>query len=329
MMSWLGQACRRVPRTLRRPVSVIGTTFQLYMQDSCSTYAAAIAYYAIFSIVPLSLITLSIFGLVVDQDRITDFVFEQVPLEESQSVRANVDEIVARAHDMSFASLGFGVLFLVWSSSGIFAAVRRGLNAATHLKQTRPYWHGKLIDIMLIPCLGLLILLSVGLTGATQFALERVSEWGPLDLSANRAIQVSSYFLPAVASFSLFALLYRYVPTARPAWSEALSGAVLATVLFELAKNAVAVLITFSGYSRDTAIYAGFGTALAFLLWMFVNASILLLGAEFGRAVRRPEGDSRLAAAPAPEGRRAPPDLTPALPSTLSHPQGGGPTPGS
>lgn len=329
MMKWLAQACRRVPRALRRPVSVIGTTFQLYMEDSCSTYAAAIAYYAIFSIVPLSLITLSIFGLVVDQSRITDFVFEQIPLQESQSVRSNVDEIVARAHDMSFASLGFGVLFLIWSSSGIFAAVRRGLNAATHLKQTRPYWHGKLIDIMLIPCLGLLILLSVGLTGATQFALERIGHLGPLDLNANRAIHISSYLLPAVASFSLFALLYRYVPNARPPWKEALSGAVLATILFELAKNTVAILISVSGFSRDTAIYAGFGTALAFLLWMFVNASILLLGAEFGRAVRRPATLDEPAPTAAAEPRRPPAELTPVLPSTLSRPQGGGPSSGA
>ncbi|HKS91139.1 MAG TPA: hypothetical protein VJQ83_04355, partial [Tepidiformaceae bacterium] len=33
-------------------------------------------------------------------------------------------------------------------------------------------------------------------------------------------------------------------------------------------------------------IYAGFGTALGFLLWIFVNASVMLLGAEFGRAVK-------------------------------------------
>jgi membrane protein len=321
---WLAEACRRVPGAFRRPVSVIGTTIHLYLEDSCSTYAAAIAYYAIFSIVPLSLIILSILGLVVDQSRITDFVFEQIPLQESASVRSNVDEIVARAHQMSFASLGFGVLFLIWSSSGIFAAVRRGLNAATHLKQTRPYWHGKVIDIMLIPCLGLLILLSVGLTGAAQFALERLGHWGPLDLNANRAIYVSSYLLPALVSFSMFSLLYKYVPNARPPWSEALSGATLATVLFELAKNAVALLIGFSGFSRDTAIYAGFGTALAFLLWMFVNASILLLGAEFGRAMRRPVGEAERAPLPA-AGVRRPPEMPPALPPTLSHPQSGGP----
>lgn len=283
----LARVWQRSPRAIRTPVGVIGTTFRLYMEDNCSIYAAAIAYYAIFSLVPLALVTLAIFGLVVDPERMTDFVFEQIPLEETASVRESVDEIVKRAQGLSIAGLGFGVLFLVWASSGIFSAVRRGLNAATNLKRTRPYWHGKLIDVALIPCLGVLIVLSVGLTGLGQFAIERVGlGYGPVDFDS-RAVRAVSYVSSVLASFSLFALLYRYVPTARPPWREALAGATLATVLFEVAKNVVALLIAFAGFSRDTAVYAGFGAGLAFLLWMFINASILLLGAEFGRAVRR------------------------------------------
>jgi membrane protein len=85
----------------------------------------------------------------------------------------------------------------------------------------------------------------------------------------------------------MFALLYKYVPTVRPPWREALGGATFATLLFEITKNLIATFIAYANFSRDTAIYAGFGTVLAFLIWMFVNASILLLGAEFGRAIRR------------------------------------------
>ena len=58
---------------------------------------AAIAYYALFSIVPLSLITLSVFGLVIDQDRIAQWVFDQIPLKETTGVRENVNEIIQRA----------------------------------------------------------------------------------------------------------------------------------------------------------------------------------------------------------------------------------------
>ena len=130
----------------------------------------------------------------------------------------------ARAQ-ISPASIGLGFLFLVWSSSGIFGAVRKGLNAATHLRKGRPYWHGKLIDFALIPALGLLIVLSVGLTAMARFVVERVDEVGPVTIDTNTTLRIAGYVLPAFVSFSMFSLLYRYVPTMRPPWREALGGA--------------------------------------------------------------------------------------------------------
>jgi len=285
-------AWNSLPSQVRRPFQVLETTVRLYVDDGCSTYAAAIAYYAIFSIVPLSLITLSVFGLVIDPDRISQWVFDQIPLKETQSVKDSVDEIIRRGRQISPVSLGLGFLFLVWSSSGIFAAVRRGLNAATHLRKGRPYWHGKLIDLAMIPALGALIVLSVGTTAAARLVLEQVDSIGPFAVDTTLALRIAAWVLPALVSFSMFGLLYKYVPTIRPPWREALAGATFATVLFEGAKNVIAILVSVTSFSRDTAIYAGFGTALAFLIWMFVNASILLLGAEFGRAVRKESGDA-------------------------------------
>lgn len=275
-----------LPGPVRAPFEVVAKTISLYIEDSCSTYAAAIAYYAIFSIVPLSLITVSVFGLVVDRDSIADWVFKQVPLEESETVRNNVDAIIRRGQDFSPASLGFGVLLLVWSSSGIFGSVRKGLNAASHLKIGRAYWQSKLWDFALIPAVGLLIILSIMLTAVARNVVRRVDEVAGIPLDANLALEAAGYGVPALVTFIMFMLLYRFAPAAHVHWRDALGGALFATFLFEVAKNIIAIVISESSFSRDTAIYAGFGTALAFLVWMFVNASILLLGAEFGRAIR-------------------------------------------
>ncbi|MGE5595767.1 MAG: YihY/virulence factor BrkB family protein [Hyphomicrobiales bacterium] len=287
---------------------VLWRTFRLYNEDSCGTYAAAIAYYAIFSIVPLALVILSVLGLVLDPDRVTQFVFDQLPLREDPSVQENVDQIVQTARDVSPAGLGFGAIALLWSSSGIFSAVRRGLNAASHRQRRRPYWRGRAIDFALIPSLGLLILISIGLTGAVQVVIERTGDLGPFQRHQNIALVLASYALPAVISFVTFLLLYRYVPSSRPRWPDALTGALCATILFELAKNLYAYFLARAPFERDTAIYAGFGTALAFLLWMFINASILLVGVEFARAVRlevREKRSRALAAEPAIGGGTA------------------------
>lgn len=274
------------PSMVRAPVHVMVRTAQLYMDDSCSTYAAAIAYYALFSMVPLALVILSIFGLVVSQDRIVNFVFNQLPLKDTAAIQSDVRAIVARAHEISVAGLSFGLLVLLWSSSGIFAAIRKGLNATRRRRRSRPFWRQKLVDFILVPSLGLLIIISIALTAAAQIAIAHVGKFGPFNLSGNIGLQVTSYLLPLPFSFVTFLLLYRYVPSSRPIWMEAISGAALASVLFELVKNLYALIFSFTSFSKDTAIYAGFGTALGVLLWLFLNASILLLGLEFGRAVK-------------------------------------------
>lgn len=295
-------AIRRIaPGWIRASFRVVRRTVALYNADSCGTHAAAIAYYAIFSLIPLSLVTLSILGLVLDENRVVQFVFDQVPLQESQF--SNVQAVVRQAHDFSVAGISFGAVLLIWSSSGIFAAVRRGLNAAEHRNPARPYWRGKLIDLALIPLFGLLILLTVGLTVASQGIIERAGSISGLHFSTNLALRIASYVLLATISFVMFTLLYRYVPSGRPAWREAIVGAVFSTTLFEIAKNIAAIVFAHLQYTKNTAIYAGFGTVLAFLFWMFITASILLLGAEFARAVSaEPTQDTQ----PAPKGNARP-----------------------
>lgn len=293
---------KHTPPSISTAFQVVRRTFSLYNADGCGTHSAAIAYYAIFSLIPLSLVILSSLGLVLDENRIVQFVFDQVPLQESQF--SNVQAVVHQAQNFSLAGVSFGAILLIWSSSGIFAAVRRGLNAAEHRNPARPYWRGKLIDLALIPLFGLLILLSIGLTAATQGLIERAGAISGFHFGTNMALRVASYLLPASISFTMFTLLYRYVPSGRPAWKEAIAGAIFSTVLFELAKNVGAIVFANLQYTKDTAIYAGFGTVLAFLFWMFINASILLLGAEFARAVsNEPVSDPQRA--PKPNARPA------------------------
>ncbi|GIW14038.1 MAG: hypothetical protein KatS3mg062_1477 [Tepidiforma sp.] len=277
---------RAVPGPVRTPFEVVAAAVRWYLDDDCPTYAAAIAYYGIFSVIPLGLITLSVFGLFADREAIVNWVFEQVPLEQTVQVRGNVEAVVRRAQEFSPASLGFGILFLVWSSSGIFGAVRNGLNATAHVKGKRPFWRSKLIDILLVAVVGALVTVSVAATATARVVAAKVDGNAPFPFDRQAATEVTGLVLAPVVTFTMFVVLYRLTPAIRPAWRDALAGAVLATVLFEAAKNVVAVLVAQSSFSRDTAIYAGFGSALAFLLWMYINGTILLFGAEFGRALR-------------------------------------------
>jgi membrane protein len=287
---------------LQHPFATVRRTARGYMDDNCSTYAAAMAYYALFSLIPLSIITLSIFGLVLSDSRIEQFIFDQLPLEDSPGVHQDVHNIVDRSKVISGAGVGIGAIVLAWSASGVFTAVRRGLNATRHNPQ-RPFWRGKLLDLGLVPAFGLLILVFVGVMVAAQVILEEVSGIGPVDVRSNDTLRAISVVVTSTLSFVAFMLLYRWVPAIRPRWREAATGAICAAVLFEGLRTLYGFVFALTPFSRENALYAGFGTALTFLLWMYMNASILLIGAEFSRAIWEPRiARPSIAVAEAPPG---------------------------
>jgi membrane protein len=293
-LAGFAKGIRRVPgaQALRVTAAIIARTIRLYLDDHCGTYAAAIAFYAIFSLVPLSLLTVSVFGLVVAEDRIVEFIFEQLPIEETPQMRDNVQTIVSRAHQVSAAGIGIGVLALMWSASAIFAALRRGLNQAMGRGESHPFWRGKLLDIALIPSLGLLVLLTILGTNAAQLIIERAGDLGPASFDTNTLLRIATFAVTSVVALTAYLFLYRYVPEPRPGWRQAFLSAGFALLLFEVARLAAGAFFNYTPFNRDTALYAGFGTVLTVLLWIFINASIVLLGAEFGRAVRASAGAS-------------------------------------
>jgi membrane protein len=283
---------KRAPGFIRAPSLVITRTFQAYFHDSCHIYAAAIAYYALFSLIPLAIITIALLGLLVAEQRVVDFIYVLVPLEESEDVSDTLTEIVQLTANLSLPVLFLGIVALGWSASGVFSAIRQGLNAASHHKTRQSFLRGKLIDLALIPAFGALLFAGLILNGLTQFALDHSADWEATRNYQDAIRGTNSYLLAAFLTFVFFLIMYRLVPSSRPGWKEAGVSAICATVLFEVVRFGASQLIGYMPWSRATALYAGLATALAALYVMRIVGSIILVGAEFGRiSVRWSSGE--------------------------------------
>ena len=133
-------------------------------------------------------------------------------------------------------------------------------------------------------------MVSIGLTALGRIAVGRVDELGPLPMDQTLLLRWSSFAAGVTISFAAFLLLYRFVPSERPGWKEALLSAVCATVLFEAMKALAAYILGRLPFTQEAALYSGIGTALAFLYLVMLSGSILLFASEFGRmAVGRSE----------------------------------------
>ena len=274
---------RGVARALPRAIEDMFT-------DRCTQYAAAIAYRVLFSLFPLTIALVSIFGLVLQDDELRQRVINELIdlLPVSQSGQGNIQRSIEQiATPLSAIGL-ISLVALLWGATGMMASIRLGLEAAMKVDRGRPAARAKLVDFVLVVAAGVLVLVVVGLSAFGAFfskLTERFTEWAgiatPSGLLLRDGVQL-------VAIGVTVLLLYRFVPARKLRRRGALAGAILTAVGVWGATKVLAIV--FSDFSRYNLIYGSLAGVTTFLFFVYVVAWILLLGAEFAYAWSQPPG---------------------------------------
>lgn len=279
----LGGVVRGVARALPKAIEDMFT-------DRCTQYAAAIAYRVLFSLFPLTIALVSIFGLVLQDDELRQSVIDELlaflPVTESaqNDVQRSIEEIATPLSAIGLVSL----VALLWGASGMMASIRIGLEAALKVGRGRPAARAKLVDFILIAAAGVLVLLIVGLSAFGAFfgkLVNRFTEWVGIGTPSGFLIDD---VIQLVAIGVTVLLLYRFVPARKLRRRGAIAGAVLTAVGIWGATKVLAVV--FADFSRYNLIYGSLAGVTTFLFFVYVVAWILLLGAEFAYAWSQPPG---------------------------------------
>ena len=257
-----------------------GRVFKELGDDDATHLAAGVAYYAMFALFPLILAVLAIGGILLDssdqQENFVNFVTDNLPGSKG-FVEDNLREVI------KFRSvLGLGaVVGLLWSASAGMGAVARGVNRAWDVHRNRPFYVAKPLQIMMALAVGVLFLLSTLLTSAIELITDPRRDWGLpgqdflLDLGiASLALRVAPFLINMV----IFLLLYYFAPNCKTYWRYVWPGALIAAILFEVAKGIfIWYLDNLATYDQ---VYGSVTSVMSLLLWMWVSALILIMGAE-------------------------------------------------
>ena len=275
-----------VRRTLTgRVLWTVQTSLTRYTANRNPQIAAAISYHVLFAIVPLFVFLGTIFGLLLQNDErrqeVTQQLIDRFPL----SADAGVDiERILSDIPTPLSVIGvISILALLWSASGMMSSVRVGLTAVFDGGQGRPFFHSKLIDFILVLALGCLFVGLLALTIAIN-AIERWSETvaGGLSAAGLDRGSILALLLPPVLTFGVLLLLYRLVPRTRLRYRDLAVGALVAAIASE------AIRIGFSYYlssvARYNLLYGALGSVFALLLVVYLQALVLLFGAEIANA---------------------------------------------
>jgi membrane protein len=280
----------RISRLLRRPVDVVGgvvvglaLAIEDLFRDRGPQYAAAIAFHVLFSLFPLTILLVSIFGLVLQDDELRSTVIDELldvlPVSSSgeENVRSSIEQIAS-----PLSALGF--LFLVallWGASGMMAAIRVGLESALKADRRRPPAHAKLVDFVLVGLTGVLVLGVIALSAfATLFSrvVDSVAERLNIEVITSPTGTVIRDGVQLVLIAVMTLLLYRVAPGRKLRPSAALAGASLTAIGIWSAAKLLAILLDLTRYN---VIYGSITSVMTFLIFVYVVAVILLLGAEF------------------------------------------------
>jgi membrane protein len=249
------------------------------------TYAASIAYYALLSLFPFFMLALALLGRIAnnvhDRTAVLEFVLRYFP-SQFDFITAQLD-----AFDRSSISIGvMGTIALVWGALGFFGAISTAVNYAWGVEKQRSFWKHKLFSFVMLLVAGLILIVALMLVSASQVV---GATWFAGVLAHFPGLAVLRGFTVRYATTLLFIVVvgfvYYFVPNAKVRFRDVWIGALVTGLLWKGALEA------FSWYmhdmSRFTRVNGSISAVVVFLLWVYVQAVILLYGVEFTAAYAR------------------------------------------
>jgi membrane protein len=253
---------------------VVGTAQQALNPESATT-AAAIAYFALFSLFPLTLLSISIasftLGPLMGQQLILEKL-EFIAPALGQLLGQNINEIIRARGPVS----GVALVSLIWSASTIFNTLTQTLNVIWRYKRGRPVWKRRGLGILIVLAFVGPALFLASFAGSL---IANLRTWLPDQIIPfGGAI---SFVVAILLDVALFVVLYMLLPHGASTWREILPGAMGAGLLWELAKKAFLFFVS-TYISVSNLVYGSVAAIIAFLIWAYLSGIIFLFGAFLG-----------------------------------------------
>lgn len=282
--------------TVRTIFSLLQATFTEWQKDKAPTLAAALAFYTVFSLAPLLIIVIATAGLVLGQEAAQGQLVSQLQSLVGKDGAETIQDLVVNAsHPQSgIIATILGVATLLWGATSVFTNLKDALNLIWNVETPRHsgimgFLRDRVLSFAMILSIGFLLLVSLVISAV----LAGVSQW------LNGVLQVPVgvwQFVDFIVSFGvvtlLFALIYKFLPDVKLAWTDVWVGAAITAILFTIGKSLIGLYI---GSTSVASAYGAAGSFVIVLLWINYSAQILFLGAEFTQVWTERYGSRKLA----------------------------------
>lgn len=269
--------------------------FKEFIQERSLLHGAALAYYAIFALVPILYLSVTIFGRIVGKETmveiITDFLTDQIGL-------TDVSGILDYLGDLDFAGGNLfleivGMIALLFSATAILSSLRTSINdfyGLDKLKGTRrKIVRGALFRLLsMVFIAGGTILLVVFYFAETIFLSIGNNLLSNYDLLNTVFTYLAQHGIPLLGNTIVFAFVFKYLHDGKVLWKRAIHGAILTGILLYLGQLLIQFYLTRYFFAASGGVV---GTILIILAWVYYSSQIIFLGAKYVAVKSRLSGE--------------------------------------
>jgi membrane protein len=261
-------------------IKLCASAFNEFLSKNGPYMAAAISFYSIFSMFPLLLAVLAIFGFLLNSAELQHRLVEEIPRQWPTVDAQLVQTVLNRVNDGKIITSVMATVGLIWTSMTVFGAIRKSTNLIWGIQRTRPFLQERMMDFTLMLGASLLLVISVFTTTVLSFFQEifmvLAPESGPSSDDFWSRVAIS---IPPVTMFVTFLIIYTWLPYTRVRLRESWLPALLASIAFNIA--AVVFVQWLREFPAYKDVYGGISAVIAFMAWVYVSSIIMLVGAMF------------------------------------------------
>lgn len=278
-------------QALKAIYALLKETIEGWGQANGTLLAAAMAYYATFSLAPLLVVAISIAGLFFGVNTVTDAVVQELSSIVNPEVAAAVEQAIQNTSFNQLNSLAalVSLIALVVGASILFVQLKRAINMlwGITLQPGAGIWvtlKTHFLSFVMVLLMGVLLILAMAVGAAMIFIQQHIQYLPP---KLDQYMTHFNFGLLFLFFTFFFAIIFKTLPEAKVAWKDVWLGSMVTSLLLTLGEFLIGNYlgrINFGG-----ALGAASSTILV-LIWIYLTMQIILIGAKFTQVYANKHG---------------------------------------
>jgi membrane protein len=269
------------------PLDLLKRSVKDFLKDDMPTYAAALAYSALFALFPFLLFFIALLGFL-HIPGFFDWLLEQGETALPSDAYGMLEDVVTQIRGQARGSLvSVGIVTAIWGASGGVRSVMNAMNVAFDVEETRPMWKRYVLSVVYTIGIAALFIASAGLMLAGPQLMESVADQAGLGELFVTLWTWIRWPVLVVLLMLAAALIYYVAPNVDQPFALITPGAAFAVIVWVIASIGFSVYV--SNVADYSATYGSIGGIIVLLLFFYVSSAVLLLGAEVNAELHRIE----------------------------------------